>query len=211
MIESILALHILTGVVALGAAGVAVGSTKGAALHRRAGAVYTLAMLVVGATALLLSAIGSNAFLFAIGVFSLFLVFTGWRAAVLRDGRPRWPDHVAGAVMAGCGLVMLGFGIGGSVAGGGAQPVILLAFGSIGLTMALADWRDWRRGPITGKPRIARHLGRMLAGTIATVTAAAVVNLGFLPDLLVWLGPTALITPVIVWWTARVMRGAVRA
>jgi hypothetical protein len=91
------------------------------------------------------------------------------------------------------------------------KPVILLAFGSIGLTMALADWRDWARGPINGKVRIARHLGRMLGGTIATITAAGVVNLGFLPDLVVWLGPTALITPVIFWWTARVTRGAVHA
>ncbi len=210
MIQTILFLHILAGVAALAAAGVAVGSAKGGRLHRRSGNIYTLAMLFVGLSALVLAVAHPNPFLFAVGVFSLYLVFTGWRAAMVRDGRPRGLDHAGGAVMALAGLVMLGWGAQGVLAGSGAQPVILLAFGSIGLTMALADWRDWARGPVTGKARIARHLGRMLGGTIATITAAGVVNLGFLPDLVVWLGPTVLITPVIFWWTARVTRGAVR-
>ncbi len=210
MTQIILFMHILAGVVALATAGVAVGSAKGGWLHRRAGNAYTLAMLAVGLSALMLAVVHPNPFLFAVGVFSLYLVFTGWRAAMLRDGRHRTLDHAGGAVMALAGLGMLGWGAQGVVAGSGAQPVILLAFGSIGLTMALVDWRDWARGPVTGKARIARHLGRMLGGTIATITAAGVVNLGFLPDLVVWLGPTALITPVIWWWTARVMRGPVR-
>lgn len=209
--QGILFLHILAGVIALGAAGVAVGSAKGGRLHRGSGKIYTLAMLVTGLSALGLSVIHPNAFLFAVGIFSLYLVFTGWRAAILRDGRPRRLDHAGGAVMALAGVGMLGWGAQGLIAGNGAAPVILLVFGSIGLTMALADWRDWARGPITGKARIARHLGRMLGGTIATITAAGVVNLGFLPDVLVWLGPAALITPVIFWWSARVTRGAVRA
>jgi uncharacterized membrane protein len=210
MIQTTLFLHILAGVAALAAAGIAVGSAKGGRLHRRAGNIYTLAMLVTGLSALVLSVMEPNPFLFAVGIFSLYLVFTGWRAAMVRDGRPRLPDHAGGAVMALAGVGMLGWGGQGMLSGSGAQPVILLVFGSIGLTMALADWRDWARGPVVGKPRIARHLGRMLGGTIATVTAAGVVNLGFLPDLVVWLGPTVIITPVIFWWTARVTRGAVR-
>lgn len=210
MIQTTLFLHILAGVAALAAAGVAIGSAKGGRLHRRAGNIYTLAMLTTGLSALMLAVADPNPFLFAVGIFSLYLVFTGWRAAMVRDGRPRKFDHAGGAVMALTGLGMLGWGAQGVLAGSGAAPVVLLAFGSIGLTMALADWRDWARGPVTGKERIARHLGRMLGGTIATITAAGVVNLGFLPDLLVWLGPTALITPVIFWWTARVTRGAVR-
>lgn len=211
MIQTILFLHILAGVSALATAGLAVGSAKGGRLHRRSGKIYTLAMLFVGLSALVLAVVPPNPFLFAVGVFSLYLVFTGWRAAIIRDGRPRPLDHAGGAVMALAGAGMLGWGTQGVLTGAGAQPVILVAFGSIGLTMALSDWRDWARGPVTGKMRIARHLGRMLGGTIATVTAAGVVNLGVLPDLVVWLGPTALITPVIFWWSARVTRGAVPA
>lgn len=199
MIQITLFLHILAGCSALAAAGVAVGSTKGGRLHRRSGNIYTLAMLFSGLTALLLAVVDPNPFLVAVGIFSLYLVFTGWRAATIRDGQPRSLDHAGGAVMALAGLGMLGWGAQGLLVGNSAQPTILLAFGSIGLTMALADWRDWSRGPVAGKARMARHLGRMLGGSIATITAAGVVNQGFLPDLVVWLGPTALITPVIFW------------
>lgn len=210
MIELVLALHIVCGVVALGAAGVALGAAKGGGLHRVSGRVYVLGMLGVTLSTLALVAARPNAFLLAVGVFSFYLVFSGWRAGVVRDGRPGWPDHAAGAIMAGTAALMLAGGAGGLVAGAGSQPVILLVFGAIGLALVVADWRDWRRGPVTGKARIARHLSRMLAGSIATLTAAAVVNLTFLPALVVWLGPTVLLTPVIVWWTARVTGEAAR-
>lgn len=206
MAQAFLFMHVLAGVTALLAAGVALGTAKGAAWHRRAGLTYVLAMLVVTLTTLALVLVRPNLFLFVIGLFSFYLVFTGWRAGARRDGRPRWPDHLAGAAMALTGAAMLAIGAIGLFAAGGAEPVILLVFGSIGLTLALSDWRDWQRGPITGKARIARHLTRMLAGATATVTAAVVVNLPFLPPLVVWLGPTVLITPLIVWWNTRILR-----
>ena len=64
-------------------------ASKGGRLHRRSGNIYTLAMLFVGLSALVLAVADPNPFLFAVGVFSLYLVFTGWRAAMVRDGRPR--------------------------------------------------------------------------------------------------------------------------
>lgn len=211
MTTAILIVHILAGALALGMAGTAIGTTKGGIWHRQAGNTYVLSMLVVTLTTFALVAIRPNLFLLVIGIFSFYLVFTGWRAALLRDGCPRWPDHLGGLAMAVTALLMMGLGLRGLVGAGGAQPVILLVFGSIGLTMALSDWRDWRAGPVTGKARIARHLTRMLAGTIATITAAVVVNFTFLPALVTWLGPTALITPLIFWWNARIMRGSVSA
>jgi len=207
MFQTLLFLHILAGIAALASAGLAVGSAKGGGPHRLAGRAYTLSMAFVGLSALVMAVVNPNAFLFAIGIFSLYLVFTGWRSATVRDGRPRLVDHGGGAVMVFAGLAMFGRGVWGMMEGAGAEPVILLAFGSIGLFMVLIDWRDWARGPITGKSRIARHLGRMLGASIATITAVGVVNFGQMPELVVWLGPTALLTPVIFWWTARVMNG----
>lgn len=211
MANAILIFHVLAGFTALAMAGLALGTGKGGARHRRAGNIYVLAMLAVTLTTFMLVAIRPDLFLLVIGIFSFYLVFTGWRAAMVRDGQPRIPDHMAGAVMALTGVVMMGLGVGRLISSGGAHPVILLVFGSIGLTLALTDWRDWRAGPVTGKARIARHLTRMLAGTIATITAAVVVNLSFLPALVTWLGPTALITPFIFWWNARVMRGTAKS
>jgi len=208
MIDLILSLHIAAGFTALGAAGVALGTAKGATWHRRAGRIYVLAMLAVTLTTFVLVAMRPNLFLFVIGAFSFYLVYTGWRAGAVRDGRPRPADHLAGGLMAVTGAAMLALGALGLAGDAGAQPVILLVFGSIGLTLALSDWRDWRTGPVTGSTRIARHLTRMLAGAVATLTAAMVVNMTFLPELVVWLGPTAAVTPLIFWWNARVLRGA---
>ncbi len=207
MIDAILTLHILAGFTALATAGLALGTTKGGLAHRRAGQGYVIAMLVVTLTTFPLVYVWPNLFLLVIAIFSFYLVLTGWRAGVLRDGRPRMGDHLAGGVMALTGVVMLGLGATG-LQGGGAQPITLMVFGAIGLTLALSDWRDWAKGPITGKPRIARHLTRMMAGSIATVTATLAVNVTFLPQLVIWLGPTALITPVIFWWNARILRPA---
>lgn len=209
MTQIFLILHILAGFAALGAAGVALGSAKGRVLHRKSGTVYTVSMALVALSALALVAIRPNPFLLVIGVFSAWLVFTGWRAAVLSDGRPRALDHVAGAIMALTGLAMLGMGAAGLLRAPAAQPVVLLVFGSVGLTLALADWRDWRAAEaVTANRRIARHLTRMLAATSATITAAVVVNLTFLPALVSWLAPTALLTPLIFWWNARILRSA---
>ena len=86
---------------------------------------------------------------------------------------------------------------------GGSELVILLVVSATGLALALADWHA---GPNTGKARIARHLSRMMAGSIATITVAVVVNLTFLPMLVLWLGPSVLISAIIFWWTARLKR-----
>lgn len=206
----ILTMHIAAGLLALAMAGVAIATPKGKTWHRRSGSVYVGAMFVVSLSTLWLVAVRPNAFLLAVGIFSFFLVFTGWRAARVRSGRPQLPDHVVGALMAIAGLAMLFKAVHGFTTTGGSQPWVLAVFGSIGLSLVVMDWRDWRRGPVIGKERIAKHLSRLLAGTIATVTAALVVNATWLPDLVTWLGPTALLTPVIFWWNARVLNGETR-
>ena len=206
-----LALHVAAGCAALAAAAIALATAKGGALHRRAGRVYVAAMFAIGATTLLLVAIRPNLFLLTIGLFSVYLVFTGWRAGIVRDGRPRPLDRVATAAMLAVGLGMIVLGAARTIGDAGHQGPVLLVFGAIGLVLALGDLRIGAARPVTGKRRIARHLTRMLAGTIATVTAAAVVNIHFLPALAVWLGPTVLMTPVISWWNVRVFRGTAGA
>ena len=90
--------------------------------------------------------------------------------------------------MAVTGVAMLGTGVCRLFLTGGAEPVILRMFGSIGLTLALSERRDWRAWAIIGRARIARQVARMLAGSFATVTAAVVVNVSFLLPFVVWLG-----------------------
>ena len=54
--------------------------------------------------------------------------------------------------------------------------------------------------------RITRHLTKMMAGTIATVTAVLVVNVGVEPVWISWILPAIAITPLIVWRNIRLAR-----
>ena len=47
--------------------------------------------------------------------------------------------------------------------------------------------------------RLYRHIGRMGGAYIATCTAFIVVNFTFLPDILLWLGPTFIGSPLIAY------------
>jgi hypothetical protein len=47
----------------------------------------------------------------------------------------------------------------------------------------------------------------MLAGTIATLTAALVTNVSTDPVWIAWLLPTVLITLVIIYWNRRTLKG----
>lgn len=202
VITLLLVLHIAAGTLALLSGVAAALLRKGGDGHVRSGRCYVWSMFVVSASALALASLRPSPFLFAIGLFSFYLVFTGWRAALRRDGRPQRIDMVATVTMLSTAGAMVLWGLRAWLPGqsGSDQSLVLLVFGALGFWLAVTDIGWLKRGGDKGKARIARHLGRMLGGLIATITAVAVVNLTFLPPLLVWLGPTVALTPLIFWW-----------
>lgn len=202
---TILAIHIGFGVLALVVAPIALILPKGDRRHARLGLSYVVGMAGVSVTTLILVVLKPNPFLLAVGLFSFYLVWSGWRAARLRRGATGWLDRSAAAAMLVTGLVMVALGIHGYATGADARMAVMAVFGLIGGLFAADDLRGALAE--TGRARIARHLGRMLGGTIATLTAVAVVNLDTWPTLVAWLGPTVLLTPLIALWTRRVMRG----
>ena len=202
----LLGLHIAAGSVALAAAAVALLTAKGEAHHVRAGRVYAAAMALVCASAGPLALLGSDVVLLLVAVFSFYLVFAGWRFARNASGRPRPVDRTAAALMGLTGLGMWAYGI-VLFLRGDPQWVTLGVFGFIAAALGAVDLRYHRSPARSGRQRIARHLTNMLAGTIATVTAVVVVNVDTRPVWLAWILPTLLITPLIVWWNRRVIRG----
>jgi hypothetical protein len=91
----LLTLHIAAGGVALVAAGVAIATAKGGRWHVRSGRIFALGMLVVFLTAVPMTIIRPNLFLFLVAVFSFYLVLTGWLRATNRSGVPTVADWVA--------------------------------------------------------------------------------------------------------------------
>ena len=208
MHQIFLLVHIAGGMAALVGAGGALGTRKGRRGHALWGRAFALGMLVVFLTTLLMMFTRPNLFLLCVAVFSFYLVLTGWLRARNRSGAPCRTDWIAAATMIVTAIAMVVWGM-IAVGSGNSMGIVLIAFGGIGGGSAIADLVALRGNRYRGSARIAAHLGRMLGGTIAAVTAFTVVNVRIEPAFVVWLAPTVVLAPVIAYWTARVLGGSV--
>jgi hypothetical protein len=206
MEEILLFAHIAGGSVALICALMAVSSKKGSNFHRRVGRIYALGIATIGVTAIPMAIISGKTLLFLIALFSSYLVFSGWRFAVNRSGRPSKLDWIAVLIML---LTAATMTIGAYIiyAEGSDMWVALAVFATIAAVLGLVDMKSHISRRTIGKKRVARHLTNMLSGTIATVTAAAVVNISTDPAWIAWLVPTVIIVPVIIYWNVRILKG----
>ena len=75
MMQILLTIHILAGTIALLCAALAVTSEKGKKLHVLSGRTYFWGMATIFLTAIPMSIITSNIFLFLIAIFSFYLAF----------------------------------------------------------------------------------------------------------------------------------------
>ena len=83
------------------------------------------------------------------------------------------------------------------------QFITLAVFGSLAIALGTKDVQSHRQQTAVGKERIVSHLTNMMGGTIAVVTAVLVVNVDVEPVWIWWVLPTALITPIILWWSRK--------
>ncbi len=215
----VFALHILGGAVGMTAGLVAVCARKGGRLHRTAGDVFVVAMLVMAVFAGVLGVIRPgqviNVFIAAL---TLYLVATAWLTARRRDGTAGAPEKIALAVslvlcapfalvifqiVSGVTLFKSAFKIEGPIL------IALCVFSAIMATAAIGDLRVVLGGGISGTPRIARHLWRMCFG-LALSLGSAFTN-GFarlLPGPYhvppAFFAPQLLMLLVLAWWLVRV-------
>ena len=207
MYKLLLVFHIAGGVTALGTAAGALVTSKGDRWHIYCGRAFALGMLVVFLTALPMTFLRPNLFLFLIAIFSFYLVLTGWLRARSRSGTPTLANWIASTAMT---ITAVAMGVRGMtmLRAGDSMGIVLLTLGGIGGAFALRDLYFLRSKRYRGALRIADHLSRMLGGTIAAVTAFTVVNVRFEPAFVVWLTPMVVLTPLIVYWNVRVRRPA---
>lgn len=202
--QILLPIHILAGTIALLCAALAVLSRKGTKIHVRSGRTYFWCMAAIFLTAIPMSIIGSNVFLFLVAVFSFYLAFAGMRFARNRKGVATTLDWIAV-----CLMILSGIGMCILAAiyfwDNNTQCIVLLVFGLLAMALGYADLRSYRDRTATGKERVSRHLTNMMGGTIAVITAVLVVNVELEPVWIWWVLPTALITPVIFWWNRKIL------
>lgn len=206
LFDLFLPLHIAAGTTGLLTGTVNILRKKGDPLHQRVGRIFFYSMMVVGASALLLSVLHRNAFLFIVGVFTIYLVGTAQRYLSLKGlAKGQKPGPIDLALSIG----MLFFGLAFLVYGalllwrGASFGAVLLVFGTIGSLMVKGDFNNYRGQAKYANIWLLVHLQRMLGGYIAAMTAFFVVNVNNtgVPGIVAWLLPTAVFVPFIVRWS----------
>ena len=202
--DILLVIHVLAGTIALLCSAIAVSSEKGKKFHVLSGRTYFWCMVGIFLTAIPMSIINSNIFLFLIAIFSFYLAFAGMRFAKNRKGIATTIDYIAVSLMFLSGLGMWVLAVIYFI-NENSQYITLLVFGFIALALGCADYISHKNKAAIGKERIAKHLTNMMAGTIAVITAVLVVNVNIEPIWIWWLLPTAVITPIIFYWNKKTL------
>jgi hypothetical protein len=192
-----LAIHILSGFTALLTGFIAIVSQKGKKLHKVTGLTFFIGMIMVCVSAILISLMKENRFLLHIGIFSFYLVYSGYRSVKNKSLNPSVIDFVLllTAFLNCLAMVLSG-------------QLVLIVFGVLGASLVAQDAKLFydiiKQIEILKNKWLLRHIGMMLGGYIATFTAFLVVNVSLesLPWL-PWLLPTIIGTPLIAYWTRK--------
>jgi uncharacterized membrane protein len=168
------ALHIGAGALALLAGVIAVCVRKGGRLHRRAGNVFVVSMLVMAIFACYLAVVIPDSVNVLISIFALYFVGTAWLAVWRKAGGIGLAEKIAlGVSLFLCTpfvILSVQLAIGATPLFKSTVPlkgpvlVAIYGFTSVLVIAALGDARVVLAGGISGVARISRHLWRMCLG-----------------------------------------------
>jgi hypothetical protein len=175
--------HVGSGMIALASGTVALIARKGGFLHRRAGTVFVIAMLVMAIFASYLAvAVPDQLVNLFIAILVLYLLATAWMTVHRKAGTSGFFEKVALFIAIGLSapFAILSFQLTAgltplfksTVAFKGPVLIAIYTFTAVLTMAAIGDGRVVFLGGISGAPRIARHLWRMCLGlTLATGSA----------------------------------------
>jgi uncharacterized membrane protein len=200
--------HIIAGTLALIAGSFALFSRKGVKLHRSAGNVFFVSMLIVALSAMALAVIIKQEFPF-IPILIFYLVATSW-ATVKRPAKKTGRFELAACLLIlaiALGMFMQGLDPANNEHGSN-ESGLYFFFGSVAALAGLLDINMIIRGGLAGAHRIARHLWRMcfaMTGAMASFLAQEQVIPKFLVNSnLLWL-PILLMLVLMLFWLIRVV------
>jgi len=196
--------HIFAGALSLIVAPIAMAVLKGGKAHRLFGKLFFWSMTWIFVSAVILSIYKWKPFLLMVSVLSYYLAVSGYRTLYqkqLSSGKGvMWYDWVAAIAT---GLFMLGFAGWGiymlSTGNSSSGVFLLLAFSVGGLLSVRGEITAFLKPPADKNRWLYNHIGRMVGGFIASVTAFSVNVLLFVPGIWQWVWPILLGTPFIIY------------
>jgi uncharacterized membrane protein len=155
----LLPIHILGGMFALLFGYTALYAAKGAALHRKSGTGFVIAMIAMSLTGVLMSVMKFNRGNMLAGSLTFYFVVTGLLAVKpIARARPIETVAMFGALILGVGAIWAGFWLAGR---GRPEAGPMFLFSAMAILGAFGDWKMLRAGGLIGRARIKRHLWRL--------------------------------------------------
>ncbi len=188
-----LGLHIAGGTLSLLAGLVALIAPKGRRAHNVSGNLFVAGMTLVFVTALVLAIAKGLTFLLMVAFFSYHMVLRGYRALYLkkqhRGIRMALPDILINGIGGLFNTGLLIWGISKLAGSYHYIHIVAIVFGLLGIWMVGLDIRRFLIPPKDKKQWLYTHISSMVGAYSAAVTAFGVVNIHFLPGLIVWTAP----------------------
>lgn len=193
----ILFAHIFFGSISLLTGLMSMLNRKGSNQHRNIGKIFFLSMTVVFITAIVLSVLKSNPFLFMVGFFSYYLTCSGYRSIYLKklhmQQKISWLDWLIGGAGFTFGVALLVYSSIGFIKTGHLFNIVPAVFGIISLLFGFFDLRRFYKRPGKKTYWLESHALKMSGAFTATVTAFSVVNIHINQQWIIWILPAAII------------------
>ena len=203
-IQILIYIHAAFGGIALFAGFISMLAKKGNSIHKKSGLLFYYSMIISGAIAMFVALLPNHEspFLFAVGSFSLYFVITGNRALSFKRKNVNLKiDKLISIIMLISGFLMILLPI---ILTKKAN-IILIVFAVIGIFFSIRDLKLFKNPKQLRKNWLKLHLGKMIGGYIAAVTAFVVVN-NFFPSFYGWFIPGIIGGFVITYWMRKVSR-----
>jgi uncharacterized membrane protein len=189
-----LAIHIGGGTLALLGAPVALLTAKGDKAHRISGNVFFHGMTLVFISAIYMSIAHGIPFLFMVAIFSYQMAVTGRRALRYKTQKDLKQvatlDRLIVVVSAISDLMLVAYGSHLLITRSSYIGIVGIAFGLIGLQLIYQTYKRLSGTRFNKSAWLFEHIGNMIGGYIAAVTAFLVVNIKTDYPVLLWLAPT---------------------
>ena len=198
----LITIHAICGSIALIAGTLSMIFRKGQKWHKLSGKVFYAFMTATAISALIVALMPAhvNPFLFTIGVFTWYLVWTGNAALRYKNKNVNITfDKIVSLIMliTGAGMILYPYFMYGKI------NIILTVFGVFGILLALIDLNRFRNPETLREVWLRLHIGKMVGGYTAAFTAFIDVT-GAIPGIVGWLLPTVPGLAVIFYWVRKV-------
>ncbi len=206
LIKTLIYIHAFFGGLGLMAGIVSILVRKGGKVHKTWGKIFSVSMIISSVLSLIVACFPGheNMFLFLIGIFTIYMVLAGNRALTLKisiKSKADLIDKSVSYIMLIIAFLMMILGIICLLKDNSLWKLYFF-FGSIGLFMTYRDFKAFKQFKTDNKVAVVSHIGRMVGAFITSVTAFIVAGLS-ISNLVVWLLPTILGIPYIIFWTRK--------